>query len=640
VKRAWTRLRLLAFLAAVAAAPACQPLGVLIIGPPLGDDDTAIGDDDTAIGDDDTTAGDDDTGDDDTGDDDTGDDDAGDDDAGDDDAGDDDAGDDDVGDDDAGDDDAGDDDAGDDDAGDDDAGDDDTGDDDTAGPPCDDDDSAAGPGGTTTPCVSICGDSVIECSEECDDGPLNSDIEPGWCRTTCLLPHCGDGVVDAVVGELCDDGNTSGCDGCSPACLPEAGAACGDGFLDLGEGELCDDGGTVSGDGCSAACRPEPLGGNCGDGQSLPPELCDDGNLSGGDTCNPTCNLENRSTVFAGMAGQPGYVDEMGSLARLGGGGVLLALNDYLYFGDSSNHTVRRIHIGSAMITTLAGSGVAGFADHPLGAMASFGSIDGLASDGTTLWVSDRSNGRLRTIDLSPCSASHCFTVATVAGSGLGVHQDGYGVSAGFAQMGGIAWQGGLVYIVDEGSSSLRTFDPNSGEVRTVAGTPYVDGHVDDYGTAGLLDGPRSVLLGVDGTLFLGDSGGNRIRTWNPALGYLGTFAGNGGECHVDGAAAAASIPSATGMTSDGTSLYWADSEQHTVRQALLSDGEISTLLGRPCSGCDSAGCSSCAPCAGSHALAVGSSARLNTPSDVAFHFPSNSLFVLDGGNAIILRVR
>ena len=530
---------------------------------------------------------------------------------------------------------------GDDDIGDDDTGDDDTGDDDTAAFPCDDDDdSAQGPNGTPTPCFGTCGNGLIECSEQCDSGTLNSDVIGGACRTSCLLPACGDGVVDAAQGELCDDGNSSGCDGCSSSCLPEASASCGDGDLDLGEGEICDDGGNANGDGCSALCRPEALNTSCGDGQTLAPELCDDGNTTNGDNCNATCNLENRSTVFVGMAGQNGYVDADGSTARLGGGGALLALNDYLYYGDSGNHSVRRIHIGTAVVTTVAGNGSDGFSDHPLGSQASFGSVDGLASDGSTLWVSDRSNGRLRAIDLGPCSSSHCFPVSTVAGSGLGQHQDSYGVSAGFAQMGGITWHNGIVYIADEGSSTLRSFNPLTAEVRTVAGAPYVDGYQDGYPTTGLLSGPRSVLLGVDGNLFIGDAGGDRIRTWNPALEYLGTFAGNGDECHVDGAANSASIPSAAGMASDGTSLYWAESEQHTVRQAVLSDGETTTLLGSACSGCTASSCSSCSGCTGSHALGVGAGARLHTPTDLAFHFPSNSLFVLDGGNYIILRVR
>jgi len=37
-------------------------------------------------------------------------------------------------------------------------------------------------------------------------------------RATPVGPACGDGVIDAAVGELCDDGNQRGCDGCAGDC--------------------------------------------------------------------------------------------------------------------------------------------------------------------------------------------------------------------------------------------------------------------------------------------------------------------------------------------------------------------------------------------------------------------------------------
>ena len=36
------------------------------------------------------------------------------------------------------------------------------------------------------------------------------------CRTNCTIPRCGDGVLDG--GEVCDDGNTKGGDGCNATC--------------------------------------------------------------------------------------------------------------------------------------------------------------------------------------------------------------------------------------------------------------------------------------------------------------------------------------------------------------------------------------------------------------------------------------
>ncbi|MBL4635069.1 MAG: DUF4215 domain-containing protein [Kofleriaceae bacterium] len=69
---------------------------------------------------------------------------------------------------------------------------------------------------------SVCGDSRLYGPEECDEGGANSDTEPNACRTSCLAPSCGDGVVDS--GETCDDGNTEDGDRCSNSCLLPGGS--------------------------------------------------------------------------------------------------------------------------------------------------------------------------------------------------------------------------------------------------------------------------------------------------------------------------------------------------------------------------------------------------------------------------------
>jgi cysteine-rich repeat protein len=130
------------------------------------------------------------------------------------------------------------------------------------------------------PGSSVCGNSLLEGIEECDDGNLtNSD----GCSSTCLLEFCGDTVIQS--GEQCDDGNTTPGDGCSATCQDEI---CGNLFVD--PGEECDDGNLVSEDGCSDLCVIE----FCSDGivQSGLGEQCDDGNTSGGDGCSATCEIE------------------------------------------------------------------------------------------------------------------------------------------------------------------------------------------------------------------------------------------------------------------------------------------------------------------------------------------------------------
>jgi cysteine-rich repeat protein len=51
------------------------------------------------------------------------------------------------------------------------------------------------------PLGPVCGNSIVEEGEECDDGAANANIKDA-CRTTCKKPKCGDDIVDT--GEDCD----------------------------------------------------------------------------------------------------------------------------------------------------------------------------------------------------------------------------------------------------------------------------------------------------------------------------------------------------------------------------------------------------------------------------------------------------
>jgi len=125
---------------------------------------------------------------------------------------------------------------------------------------------------------------VVEVWEVCDDG--NATAGDG-CSPDCVsIEMCGNGIVDGILGEACDDGNLDSGDGCSYYCLLES---CGNGVLELFE--LCDDGNNAAGDGCSANCRSEEI---CGDGvvDQAAGEACDDGNLAAGDGCSASCQIE------------------------------------------------------------------------------------------------------------------------------------------------------------------------------------------------------------------------------------------------------------------------------------------------------------------------------------------------------------
>ena len=131
--------------------------------------------------------------------------------------------------------------------------------------------------------IEACGNGEPECAEECDDGAAGSSTCSPQCKSTAP-PGCGDGILQADEGEICDDGNRADCDGCQGDCL-RRDDVCGDRVVECGE--QCDDGGQGGGDGCSPTCMRE----ECGNGILDPGELCDQGARNGqpGAMCSTSC---------------------------------------------------------------------------------------------------------------------------------------------------------------------------------------------------------------------------------------------------------------------------------------------------------------------------------------------------------------
>lgn len=418
------------------------------------------------------------------------------------------------------------------------------------------------------------------------------------------------------------------------ASIHAQGMSCGNGALELVLGEQCDDGNGVGADGCDPACQYEPVGSSCGDGAIDTLEVCDDGNVSNGDTCNPTCNFANATTLFAGAPGTPGLVDGVGSAARFGtGANTMVTDGTYIWMADTSNNAIRRITVATGEVLTVAGNATAGYVDDSNGANARFSLPIGIATDGMTVWISDGGNRVLRAMSASPP-----YGVTTVAGSSAPpscsptpCYVDGIGAAASFDVPRGLVYAGGYVYLLEANAATLRRFDPVSREVITVAGTYYQPGTTDGIGLSARFVSPRHVAAGDAGTLYIADTNGAKVRAFNTATREVQTLAGDGTVGYVDGVGTSVRVNRPRGLTFDGTSVYWVEVGQHTVRQIVLPTGQVTTLAGSHCGG---------APCSGGYAEGVGVSARFNQPTDMIFHFPSRSLFVFDAGNALLRRIQ
>jgi sugar lactone lactonase YvrE len=124
--------------------------------------------------------------------------------------------------------------------------------------------------------------------------------------------------------------------------------------------------------------------------------------------------------------------------------------------------------------------------------------------------------------------AAQC-ACTTLAGHAITFAGDGVPVSqAVFHKTGGIAaGSDGSLYIADTGNNRIRRLN-KSGVIRTVAGTGQPSfGGDNSPATAAALSGPTGMALGPGGTLYFSDTQNNRVRAVKPD-GTIVTVAGNG----------------------------------------------------------------------------------------------------------------
>lgn len=288
------------------------------------------------------------------------------------------------------------------------------------------------------------------------------------------------------------------------------------------------------------------------------------GNIYVADTYNHRIRRISPSGVVTTVAGgTAGSTDGIGTLASMYFP-TYIAIDGVgdLYVTDRGNHRIRKI-TPAGVVTTFAGS-IQGY-QNGTGTAAQFNTPSGIAIDASgNVYVADELNQRIRKI--TPAGV-----VTTLAGSGVQGNNNGTGTAARFNYPKGIAIDlDGHIYVADYMGNRIRKISP-TGVVSTLAGTGAT-GSTD--GSVGAVTFNRPFCVTVDaGYNVYVVSLDNKVRRVYP-WGSTNTLAGTGSAGYANGTPGSAMFNSPGGIFADGDgTLYIGDTGNNRIRKIGSGQG-------------------------------------------------------------------
>ena len=196
------------------------------------------------------------------------------------------------------------------------------------------------------------------------------------------------------------------------------------------------------------------------------------------------------------------------------------------------------------------------------------------------LFISDSNHNRV-------IIASLDGTVQDVIGDGAIGTKDGSFAEAEFNHPQGMALDnendGDALYICDTENHLIRRIDLKARTVETFvgAGQQARKFNISGVGRNVALNSPWDAIVS-GGMLYVAMAGPHQLWVIDLKTREAKPYAGSGAENHVDGTLAAAALAQPSGITTDGKSLFFADSEISSIRAASLPPGNmVSTIVGK-----------------------------------------------------------
>src|SRR5262245_16990678 len=192
------------------------------------------------------------------------------------------------------------------------------------------------------------------------------------------------------------------------------------------------------------------------------------------------------------------------------------------------------------------------------------------------LFISDSNHNRIIITTLDG-------TVQDVIGDAAIGTKDGGFAEAEFNHPQGVALDGDVLYICDTENHLIRKADLKARTVETLVGTGEQARkfNVEGTGTSVALNSPWDALV-HNGMLYIAMAGPHQLWVVDLKTRAAKPYAGSGRENHKDGKLLEAALAQPSGITTDGKSLFFADSEVSSIRFASLNpNGNVGTIVGK-----------------------------------------------------------
>jgi sugar lactone lactonase YvrE len=264
--------------------------------------------------------------------------------------------------------------------------------------------------------------------------------------------------------------------------------------------------------------------------------------------------------------------------------GVAIDVNDNVFLSDPGSGRIRRVEADTGLITTIAGTGPPYVYGGDGGAAVSagfggFAGLRGIAFDPAGNLVIAAGDGhRIRRIDMTT------GIITTIAGTGIAGYSGDNG-NAQFAQFfapNDVAFDAqGNLFVADYGNNRVRRIDAVTNVVTTFAGNGALTGFHGDGGhsLAATIGNPNSLEFDAAGNLLIGDRIGYRVRKVNMTTRVITTLAGNGTfASDTDGPATSVGIGSPSGIAVDAAGNIFVNAAQRLRR--IDASGHMTNLVG------------------------------------------------------------